>query len=889
MARRFAVPSALVLGPLLLALAPLPASAQAPCFRTVEAPPWMAADIGTVLWGSSRPLGSAAGFELCSASTGFGRTADSLRYLFQTTRADFEITARVERIAPAGLGGVMALWDGRTADEPYVRIAAHANVLGVIELRSSFRTDREGTASAGNSQPVPFGLPVTLRVRRQGHTYITSYSRDGTTFTEHLKVDGAGTGLAEFFFTAGMVQAGGEEKLPASAVFLGPRLESSERSRPPRITRVLPPNSPLEGGEKVIIEGSGLGAATEASLAGIPARIVDATDYLLTVEAGAAREPVAGDVLVTAPGGSAVLERGFTYLGRTFIRGDFNGSLRVDLSDAIAGLNFLFQGGPPALCPEVADTNSDGVHDLSDEVFLLIHLFVGTRPPAPPYPAPGIPSGPSSPCGLPAAPVVKSISHQTVKEGDIVTFLGSGFARDPARNVVLFGGSRAETLEASEDRLLVRVGSLAREAMVNPAILIDIDDLVPLFPTHCLTKKCGLDLSGIIAVLGDFRIRVLPDLKPLGTPAADPRAIVYEIDRRSWDPYETYEVRGSLFLPPVQGLSRGSRVLEFEYRRFTPEMTYGEWLDGLAERLQEMVGSEARVIADEQLSRLMILPDQKLGPFIAENRPWLDSLIDVVLRPPLGKCGPSDLDPLLNPREFGWCRFEELIANCGGLPRWEYFIPRQSVFQESSAIFPLPFPWELTTGQKRVLYNRPAYCHVRNEKLYFRCTLDGLIDEGKSQVPHFPRPAIVLKTGWTTEASILARGGDPSKYYKYTDSNGDEQYLELFHYTTKDIDKWFWATFWVPTPSDPGPPLFDCGAGGGADKPASIPAPWSNYSMCVNIEEDVPCGNPNFAGAECPLEPAERGCISCHEDASYGSLKLDFLFSADSGPPGDCD
>jgi hypothetical protein len=77
--------------------------------------------------------------------------------------------------------------------------------------------------------------------------------------------------------------------------------------------------------------------------------------------------------------------------------GDANGDGGKDLSDAIYGLSFLFQGGPPLaeLCsptgpkaPECAvktgDVNGDGSIDLSDTVYLLGFLFQGGLAPVPP-------------------------------------------------------------------------------------------------------------------------------------------------------------------------------------------------------------------------------------------------------------------------------------------------------------------------------------------------------------------------------------------------------------------------------------------------------------------------------------------------------------------------
>jgi hypothetical protein len=64
-----------------------------------------------------------------------------------------------------------------------------------------------------------------------------------------------------------------------------------------------------------------------------------------------------------------------------FYRGDANGDLQVDLSDAIFTLSFLFQGGLEPTCLDAADTNDDGDLDISDAVRLLNYLFLGAPPP----------------------------------------------------------------------------------------------------------------------------------------------------------------------------------------------------------------------------------------------------------------------------------------------------------------------------------------------------------------------------------------------------------------------------------------------------------------------------------------------------------------------------
>jgi hypothetical protein len=73
-----------------------------------------------------------------------------------------------------------------------------------------------------------------------------------------------------------------------------------------------------------------------------------------------------------------------------FIRGDGNGDGKVDLSDAVAALDALFQGVQAIRCEDAGDSNDDGKLDISDPIHCLGHLFLGGPSPPPPYPEAGV-------------------------------------------------------------------------------------------------------------------------------------------------------------------------------------------------------------------------------------------------------------------------------------------------------------------------------------------------------------------------------------------------------------------------------------------------------------------------------------------------------------------
>jgi hypothetical protein len=69
----------------------------------------------------------------------------------------------------------------------------------------------------------------------------------------------------------------------------------------------------------------------------------------------------------------------------TFIRGDANQDRRVDLSDPIRTLGFLFRGDVVG-CRDAVDANDDGDLDVSDPVWTINYLFQGGAEPPAPYP-----------------------------------------------------------------------------------------------------------------------------------------------------------------------------------------------------------------------------------------------------------------------------------------------------------------------------------------------------------------------------------------------------------------------------------------------------------------------------------------------------------------------
>jgi|GEM_PF-4368899 len=73
-----------------------------------------------------------------------------------------------------------------------------------------------------------------------------------------------------------------------------------------------------------------------------------------------------------------------------FVRGDINPNGKVELTDAVVLLGYLFQGEAEPSCLKAADVDDDGKLSLSDSVYLLGYLFRGGPAPRSPFSELGI-------------------------------------------------------------------------------------------------------------------------------------------------------------------------------------------------------------------------------------------------------------------------------------------------------------------------------------------------------------------------------------------------------------------------------------------------------------------------------------------------------------------
>jgi hypothetical protein len=158
---------------------------------------------------------------------------------------------------------------------------------------------------------------------------------------------------------------------------------------PPIVTDVAPKSGKADGGTQVTITGDqfqsgarvffGSAEATQVSVASL-------NEIRATTPAGTGKVAVR---VTNLDSQSNELPSAFEYLlPVTFVRGDPSLDGRVDISDPIKILGYLFLGDNIS-CLDAADFENNGVIDISDPIAELNFLFASGAGPAAPYPGPG--------------------------------------------------------------------------------------------------------------------------------------------------------------------------------------------------------------------------------------------------------------------------------------------------------------------------------------------------------------------------------------------------------------------------------------------------------------------------------------------------------------------
>jgi CxxC motif-containing protein (DUF1111 family) len=81
-----------------------------------------------------------------------------------------------------------------------------------------------------------------------------------------------------------------------------------------------------------------------------------------------------------------------------FIRGDFDSSGEIDITDILLSLEFQFLVLEIPTCMAAVDADDSGIIDITDAIVLLKYLFVEPTPLPPPFPGPGIDPTPDLGC-----------------------------------------------------------------------------------------------------------------------------------------------------------------------------------------------------------------------------------------------------------------------------------------------------------------------------------------------------------------------------------------------------------------------------------------------------------------------------------------------------------
>ncbi len=910
---------------LVLGLSKAPANAQ--CFPEAPVSGFSQEAIGGEATGAARV--SEGRIEICSLSRGYGSATDSLFGLVQSTPNEFELVVEIVDVDERGQAGVEARVFRGTGSDPsqaVVRITVEEDARGLgFVATSGVRPRRSAAMEPLGTASIPVALPVRIGIERRGNQ-ITTFYFDGDARVEHLSVPvEPGSGLDASTYRVGMVHGGQDAGQGAArsgtARFRSPRLERQQSVRPPQLDRLVKSyQATVDQPTVLTITGIGLAETQEVTVAGRAAVILEATEKRLTVEAPATGKPVRGDIVVRAPGGTTELPNTFFSFGRSFIRCDCNGDGVVDLSDMISMLGFLFLGGPRCGCGEAGDCNDDDGLDLSDPISGLTFLFLNSKavPPAP-YPNPGTDSSVPM-CGLEAqVPRISGISQTEIREGDELSITGSGFS-DGTR--VVIPGARLEVLRRTPTAITLRAGMIAVEGLVRPVL---IEDFAVEVASFCRPDKCSSVSIGPVAKL-DEPVQLVPSGVPtlgVSSRAGEHAPLIVELDRQSFDPTRPLEVSAYVESPSIAGVSPGGRAVTFQWR---PEKSFEESVVSLADRLRLELSGGAH------LGEVYVLPNKELGQ--VEVRPTesfphslsITGTVHAIYLGP-GRCDPDGTHPINNEREHGWCRFRELVEPCGGLPRFEWFIPLSFVRSKSSSLEGLPHPSDISPHEKEILYNWEAYCHVRRYRLWNLCTLQTLADLGRTDIPEFPMGAWVTKMIWRSDEEI-PRVVDKTKLYSYVYSgDGKTYYLTAIHHITKDVNSWFWYDVYPPLQILQGEKFdFVRGLGGcggtNVDAPAWIAdTVWKHYFLCTNVTMTQPlstsgvggvgptasassawCGNFEFA-TECPDEidaanlvladdgySGDRTCLKCHADggtAAVGDklIGVDYLHSIKTAQP----
>jgi hypothetical protein len=234
-----------------------------------------------------------------------------------------------------------------------------------------------------------------------------------------------------------------------------------------------------------------------------------------------------------------------------------------------------------------------------------------------------------------------------------------------------------------------------------------------------------------------------------------------------------------------------------------------------------------------------------------------------------------------------------------------------------------------------VLFNGPAYRHIRQQQLFRRARLDAInvgfgaaAPLGEREIAPFPRDAMAVKTVWAVvhagvptpisvwdgtgdgpDGNRLARwprtvmvGGPGTPLDRFhhlpigaadlatvraidpSARAGDHLVLLAMHLTTREIPDWIWTTYWWHDRPDAGPFA--------ADRPAAVAGAWRNYLMDVAYSAATPAeadGAPNIVFnpyLETFANGTRSNCMACHQGAVWTAFGAAPFLPVTRGPRG---
>ena len=156
------------------------------------------------------------------------------------------------------------------------------------------------------------------------------------------------------------------------------------------LVAIDPASGPRAGGQEVTLNGLHFAEGLEVSFGSAAApvvRVLSDREAIATTPLAETGLDVSGvvDVSVVLDGERSTLVDAYMYDPPVpFLRADANTDGRVNVSDAIRILTYLFAGGVDLSCLKTADVDADSGVNISDPILLLNYLFSDGAPLAEP-------------------------------------------------------------------------------------------------------------------------------------------------------------------------------------------------------------------------------------------------------------------------------------------------------------------------------------------------------------------------------------------------------------------------------------------------------------------------------------------------------------------------